>query len=97
MAMRNVNAGVLVEPGTDRQDAGLDHSLVGFHLWRRRIGIVDGKLIRASVDRSSDRSTDYRLQRLILENQNTNVLFWSDTGYEFTNSNRWSTPTYGSR
>src|SRR5262249_3275183 len=47
MAMHHVKAGVFIEPGTDRKDAGLDHALVTVHGRCRRIGIVDRKLVGA--------------------------------------------------
>src|SRR5262249_24600522 len=49
MAMRHVKPGVFVEPGADHKDAGLDHALVTMHGRRRRIGIVDGKLVGAGA------------------------------------------------
>ena len=47
MAMHHVEPGEFVEPGADREDAGLDHALVAMHGRCRRIGIVDRKLVGA--------------------------------------------------
>ena len=45
--MHHVEPGEFLEPGADREDAGLDHGLVDLHGRCRRIGIVDGKLVGA--------------------------------------------------
>ena len=45
--MHHVESDEFVEPGADREDAGLDHGLVDLHGRRRRIGIVDGKFVGA--------------------------------------------------
>jgi len=45
--MHHVQPGELLEPGADREDAGLDHGLIAMHGRGRRIGIIDGKLVGA--------------------------------------------------
>ena len=42
----NEDAGVVVEPGPDCEDAGLDHALVDLHGGRRCVGVVDAPLVR---------------------------------------------------
>ena len=48
--MHHVEPGEFLEPGADRENARLDHRLFGPHGRRRRIGIVDRKLVGARLE-----------------------------------------------
>ena len=48
--MLHIKAGVVVEPGPERQQARLDHAFVGAQARRRHVGVVAGPLVRPGLE-----------------------------------------------